>query len=271
MAPDRRVSPRSLWDIHGEHSYEDQLITEAPLELWLQGAPHVLMMRTPGCDVELVTGLLWSSGVIDEVEDVLSVTPCPRSPQTRIDVSLESGVQATPRPRRGYLSSSCGLCSLEDAQAIALPPLQVATAHLPAEQLLTQLESLNQGMVSFKLTGGCHGALLVDLTGNTSPCFEDVGRHNAVDKALGWALQSVPNLSPRGEGEAWGLAGWSLVVSSRAGFEVIHKAASCGVSAVICMGASSSLAHDYAQATGLTLYSFARASRAHRHSRGSLT
>lgn len=260
------VSPRALWDLSAERTYEDLLMIEAPLQVWAHGAPYVVMMRTPGQDQELVAGLLWSSGVIDERADLVSLTPCQRDPLSRLDVTLEAGVQLSDHARRGYLTSSCGLCSLEEGGGLYDQPPRVSPMNIAPDLLLARLERLDQEMERFTQTGGCHGALLLDPKGEAAVCFEDVGRHNAIDKALGWALLNVNGLTPRGEGELWGLGGWSLLVSSRAGFEVVHKAASCGLSAVVCMGAASSLAHDYARSAGLTLFSFARASRAHRHS-----
>lgn len=260
------AAQRQLWDLSGRRAYHDELVVEAPLSLRLQGRAHVVMMRTPGDDLELVTGYLWSSGVIDSLEDIKRLAPCPKAPESRLDVWLEAGVSGRSQSHATLLTSSCGVCSLSELGSLLDRPLRVAPMRLSALRLSRQLKALDEGMSLFKQTGGCHGAALLDPSGELRALFEDIGRHNAVDKALGWALRAQEGLTPRAEGPEWGLAGWSLIVSSRAGFEIVHKAARCGVSALMSVGASSSLAHELAQETGLSLFSFARGDRAHRHS-----
>lgn len=256
---------RNLWNLQGEQSYQDELIVEAPLSLWIQGAPYVVMMRTPGEDLALIYGFLWSSAVIDEANDLLQVQFCSKKPFNRVDVTLESGVMIPSTKRNIFMSSSCGFCSLQEINHLQSQIHKVFPFQSDPKILLNQLKALDEHMKLFKTTGGCHGAMLLDPKGKVMACYEDVGRHNAVDKVLGWALLHVSPLIPRGDHACWGLAGWSLLVSSRAGFEIIHKAASCGISAIVSMGASSTFAHDYATMLGLSLFSFAKEVKAHRH------
>jgi FdhD protein len=257
---------RALTSLKGDRSYEDLLVTERALEVWVQGAPYATLMCTPGADEALAVGFLLSAGVIEERTDVQALTPCARDPEHRLHVWLASGVSSPHQaPRAHYSSSSCGLCSLESRGELLTRLPSVEPITLSADQVRGSLEALEAHTPLFHQTGGCHGALLIDPQGTPRVSFEDVGRHNALDKLIGHALLQGWSGGVRGEVKAWGLAGWHVVITSRAGFEVAHKAVMAGVSGLICLGAASTLAHEAARATGLTLISFARPQRAHRH------
>ncbi len=255
-----------LRSLEGDLSYEDSLIEEAPLALWVNERAWAVLMSTPRDELDLAAGFLWTEGLIEEREDLERLELCPRS-QGTARVTLAPGVPL-PAPRhRAALSSSCGLCSLTAGEGLLSSPRgRVWRApELSAEEISEALRALNGATPLFHATGGSHGALLIDPSGAPRFAREDVGRHNAVDKALGAALRAGEGRGLSGEVEGWGLAGWALVVTSRAGFEVARKAAMAGVGTLISVGAATALTHRFCEAFGLSLVSFARPRRAHRH------
>ena len=241
-------------------AYQDTLAEELPLALMVQGEAYAVFMRTPGADRELIYGFLLTERLIEDLDDIQALVPCHSYPQQRIHLALESGVRLPIRSRRSFISSSCGLCSLERLDfGTDAPSLSTDERWLKRELTQTQLASyfklFNERPSLFSLTGGAHVAILFHPSGDLRYAQADVGRHNAVDKVVGAAAL-------QGDPELWG---WIMMVSSRAGFEVITKAAAAGVGALITLGAASGAAHRYAQASGLPLYSFTRPHRAHRH------
>ena len=249
----------SLKDAQGT-SYQDLLAEELPLALLVQGEAYAVFMRTPGADQSLIYGFLFTERIIEDADDVQSLITCQSYPQQRLHLRLESGVRLPIRSRRSFISSSCGLCSLEqidfgaDASPLAHNPHWVMR-DLSQAELNHYLTIFDEHPSLFSLTGGAHVAALFDPSGDLRYIHADVGRHNAVDKVVGEAVL-------QGDRALWG---WVLIVSSRAGFEVIAKASAAGVGALITLGAASGAAHRYALASGLPLYSFARPHRVHRH------
>lgn len=237
----------------------ETLVVEEPLEIRVNGTPLTVTMRTPGSDVELAQGFLLTEGVISRRDDVLTVRYCRGTGEDGantynvLDVTLRPDVPApdVDVTRNFYTTSSCGVCGKSSIDAVRLTshyapgddPAMVDAATLTA--MPVQLRSAQKVFAS---TGGLHGAALFDADGTMLVVREDVGRHNAVDKVIGWALESdrVP------------LAGSVLLVSGRASFELTQKAVMAGIPVLAAVSAPSSLAVDLATQSGLTLVAFLR-------------
>ncbi|QDP97463.1 formate dehydrogenase accessory sulfurtransferase FdhD [Microlunatus elymi] len=244
----------------------DRLAVEEPLEIRIGGEPFAVTMRTPGEDIDLVNGYCFSEGIIGAAEEIRTARYCdgagPDGLNTYnvIDVALAPGVgMPAPGLRRNVLTSSaCGICGsvsidqimdriVEPGAASNSAPICSDVA-LPAELILDAPRLLLEQQRTFAGTGGVHAAGLLGLDGRMLCVREDVGRHNAVDKVLGWALRErrLP------------LAEAMLVVSGRASYELTQKAALAGIPALVAVSAPSSLAVDLAQRAGLTLVGFVR-------------
>ncbi|MDX3662971.1 formate dehydrogenase accessory sulfurtransferase FdhD [Streptomyces sp. ID05-26A] len=247
-----RVSPS------GRRRRIDALAAEEPMELRVDGKALAVTMRTPGHDVELAHGFLLSEGVIGSSEDISIARFCegtgPDGMNTYnvLDVALAEGVPPpdTGVERNFYTTSSCGVCGKG-----ALDAVKLKTRYSPAldevrvtpEALTGFPDALRERQKVFESTGGLHAAgLFVD--GELLVVREDVGRHNAVDKVLGWAV--LQNLVP--------LRGAVLMVSGRASFELVQKAAMAGIPVLAAVSAPSSLAVELAEEQGMTLIGFLR-------------
>lgn len=234
----------------------DEVAQEEPLELRLGGAPLAVVMRTPGHDRELALGFLVTERVIDSPDVVVSVRHCALTPDADaednvLQVVLEEGVGVDlDRLRRNlYASSSCGICgkaTIENALASA-PPLD-DPARFAAGFFAPLPERLRGSQPAFARTGGLHAAGLFEATGRLLVAREDVGRHNAVDKVVGWALEAgrVP------------LRGCVLLVSGRVSYEIVQKALAARLPVVAGVSAPSSLAVALAAQAGITLVAFLR-------------
>jgi len=243
----------------GETSRPDSLAVEEPMELRVGGRPLAVTMRTPGNDIDLVHGFLLTEGVISSREDISVVRYCDgvdeqgRNTYNVLDVALAAGVTppAAGVERNFYTTSSCGVCGKASLDAVRLnsrhPPagdrVDVSTATLiglPAK--------LREAQRVFDSTGGLHAAGLFTADGELLVVREDVGRHNAVDKVIGWAVQSgrVP------------LSGCVLMVSGRASFELVQKAVMAGIPVLAAVSAPSSLAVELAAESGVTVIGFLR-------------
>ncbi|SMD26267.1 formate dehydrogenase accessory sulfurtransferase FdhD [Kibdelosporangium aridum] len=244
---------------NGRQRRSDVLAAEEPLELRVDGKSLAVTMRTPGHDVELAHGFLLTEGVIGDKEDVSTARYCDgvddsgRNTYNVLDLALAPGV---PPPDSGvernfYTTSSCGVCG-----KAALDAVRLKTRHSPAGDpttvsptVLTSLpDTLREAQRVFDSTGGLHAAGLFWADGTMLVGREDVGRHNAVDKVMGWALLNdhIP------------LAGTVLMVSGRASFELVQKAAMAGVPMLAAVSAPSSLAVELADESGMTLIGFLR-------------
>jgi FdhD protein len=238
-------------------SAPDALAVEEPLEIRLDGWRWLVTMRTPGDDADLIVGLLASEGVIasaDEVDAIL-FSRHPEEPDTAnlADVHLRrplAELQARLARNQIVASSSCGLCGASVIDAVLKectpvqpgPEVSAATiARLPA--------TLAEAQPMFRATGGVHAAALFDATGALLVAREDIGRHNATDKALGWRLR---------EGDAAHAPAVVLLVSGRASFEIVQKAVVARVPIVAAVSAPSSLAVALARRAGMTLAGFVR-------------
>ncbi|MGP0222350.1 formate dehydrogenase accessory sulfurtransferase FdhD [Paenarthrobacter sp. NCHU4564] len=238
---------------------EDVLAAEEPLEIRLNGTSFAVTMRTPGDDFDLVAGFLVSEGIIRHQAELVSLRFCAGE---RDGVQTFNVVEAQLRPdvplpdtmRHVYTSSSCGICGTDSIEAvrktISFDPSS-DPLHVPVDLLARLPDRLREAQAVFDRTGGVHAAGLFRLDGPEPELLclrEDVGRHNAVDKVVGWALRQ--DLLP--------LSGLVLQVSGRASFELVQKAALAGIPVLSAVSAPSSLAADLAAETGVTLVGFSR-------------
>jgi FdhD protein len=234
----------------------DAVAREEPLEIRLGGAPLAVLMRTPGHDRELALGFLVTERVVASAAEVESVRHCAQGPdpeaaQNVIQVVLAPGVRVDldALRRNLYASSSCGVCgkaTIENALAAAAP-LDDA-CRFDADFFYPLPARLAAAQALFARTGGLHAAGLFDPRGELLVAREDVGRHNAVDKVVGWELA-------RGR---LPLAGHALLVSGRVSYEIAQKALAARIPVVAAVSAPSSLAVDLAERSGMTLVGFLR-------------
>ncbi len=252
---------RKTTRLAGAHRSErvDTLAVEEPLELRVAGESLQVTMRTPGDDFDLATGFLLSEGVITKPSDVVSMRYCAgvdadgEQTYNLLDIALATGVEPpTKAAKRNFtVTSACGVCgkdSLEDVRTKAVWDLTEDETAVDAAVLADLPARLRKSQKIFDKTGGLHAAALFTADGELLTAKEDVGRHNAVDKVTGWALQQgrLP------------LRGTVLAVSGRASFELVQKAVMAGIPVLAAVSAPSSLAADLADESGLTLAGFVR-------------
>jgi FdhD protein len=238
---------------------QENLVVEEPLEIRVNGAAVTVTMRTPGSDVELAQGFLLTEGVIARREDVLTVRYCGgrgddgANAYNVLDVTLASGVKppGLDVTRNFYTTSSCGVCGKASLDAVRLisrfsPAQDLAT--VSATALKAMPGQLLGAQKVFASTGGLHAAALFGVDGIMLAVREDIGRHNAVDKVVGWALEHdrIP------------LSAAVLLVSGRASFELTQKAVLAGIPVLAAVSAPSSLAVSLADEFGITLVAFLR-------------
>jgi len=239
----------------------DTLVVEEPLEVRVGGSALAVTMRTPGDDMDLAAGFLVSEGVVSDGEQVRSIRYCAgatddgRNTYNVLDVDLAPGVAPPDKSleRAFYTTSSCGLCGKASLDAVRTSAaFSVADDPLVVDAGVLALlpDRLREAQRVFDRTGGLHAAGLFTPDGHLLCLREDVGRHNAVDKVVGWALR---------EGRL-PLRGTVLLVSGRASFELVQKAWMAGVPALAAVSAPSSLAVDLATEAGMTLVGFLRGS-----------
>ncbi|GAA5189237.1 formate dehydrogenase accessory sulfurtransferase FdhD [Rugosimonospora acidiphila] len=235
----------------------DSLAAEEPLEIRVDRSALAVTMRTPGNDIDLALGFLLTEGIIGSSEDVRTAQLCAGTdtPNTYnvVDVVLTPGVPApvTDPSRNFYTTSSCGVCGKASIDAVRTRsrfPVDQDPAKVDATTLVTLPDTLRKAQRTFETTGGLHAAGLFTTDGRLLVIREDVGRHNAVDKVVGWGLR---------EGRL-PLAGQVLLVSGRASFELVQKASMAGISIIAAVSAPSTLAVELAEEVGLTVVGFLR-------------
>ncbi len=237
----------------------ETLAVEEPLEIRVDGRPITVTMRTPGSDFELAQGFLLTEGVIGERDDVVSVRYCrPSGPPGAnaynvVDVALAPTVPAmqVDVTRNFYTTSSCGVCgkaSLDAVRLVSRYRLENVAARVAADTLSAMPVQLRAAQKVFAATGGLHAAALFGVDGTLLVVREDIGRHNAVDKVIGWALERdrIP------------VNAAVLLVSGRASFELTQKAVMAGIPVLAAVSAPSSLAVELAEEAGITLVAFLR-------------
>ncbi|PTQ93614.1 FdhD protein [Mucilaginibacter yixingensis] len=246
----------------------DELAAEEPLEIRLEYGDKdnrrvkniSVTMRTPGNDVELATGFLFTEGIVNNVEDIVLAEPlqisCDEDKENTILISLREGVEPKlgNADRNFYTTSSCGVCGKSSINAIRTVNNYAAVegqGQIKADVLYTLPVILRKHQDLFDHTGGLHASALFSTDGEFLLVREDVGRHNALDKLIGAALQKV-----------WlPLQSQVLLLSGRASFELIQKAAMAGIRIIASVGAPSTLAVETARSFGITLAGFLRGRR----------
>jgi FdhD protein len=225
----------------------DEIAVEEPLEIRVEGRPISVTMRTPGHDEELALGFLRSEGIA-----AVSARPTADLAANVIDVEVEGDVDFERLSRNFYTSSSCGVCGKGALEAVAVeaPPVESELV-VPAVLVAVLPDRLREAQPTFAATGGLHATGLFDASGDLLVVREDVGRHNAMDKVVGWAFGQ--GLLP--------LADKMLCVSGRLSFELVQKAVVAGCPVVVAVGAPSTLAVDLARDRGVTLCGFVRGGR----------
>ena len=254
----------------GERLEQDLVVVEEPLEIRVGGKPLVVTMRTPGHDEELAAGFLFGEGVITDPAQIGSVLARSgsgqRDTQIRVanfagdvvDVTLLEG-RATPSvnyaEREFRATAACGVCGKAEIGDLDsdLPP--IVPIEVDPHLLETLPETLRRAQELFEATGGIHAAGIFDRSGGLLCTREDIGRHNAVDKVVGhFVLKHTMPISDH-----------ILVVSGRAGFELVQKALKASIPVMVSVGAASSLAVQMATDAGMALYSFAGPGRGNLH------
>ena len=230
----------------GRRTEPDEVAVEEPLEIRVNGVPVAVTMRTPGHDEELAVGFLVSEGIFP----TRAAVPTDFAANT-IDVEVPAFDPARVA-RNFYTTSSCGVCGKGALEAVAVeaPPV-TADVRLSVELVSRLPDRLRAAQATFEATGGLHATGLFDEAGELVCLREDVGRHNAMDKVIGWAFGE--RLLP--------LARHVLCVSGRLSFELVQKAAVAGCPVVVAVGAPSTLAVDLARDRGITLCGFVRNGR----------
>jgi len=263
----RTVREFAIRRINGaaETEERDCLAAEEPLEIRVEGHSVAVVMRTPGEDRELAAGFLATEGLVHGAEDLVDIRHRPHCLVSQrdggilvdgnvIDVRLRNpeSIDLKKLTRHVFTSSSCGICSKASIDAVRqqFPPIEDA-CQVEARVLLELPESLAPAQETFKRTGGLHACALFDLGGRLLALREDVGRHNALDKVVGWAL--LGNRLPLRE--------HILLLSGRTSFEMMQKALAAGVPIVAAVSAPSSLAAEFARESNQTLVGFLRGER----------
>lgn len=232
----------------GRSEMRDQVAVEEPLEIRLDGHPVAVVMRTPGHDEELAAGFLVTEGIISTVAELRKIEP--RSDENRVLVFLQDGVAVDlgRLTRHLFTGSSCGLCGKATLDAILTesPPIERRT-DISDAVLLEAPAKLRAAQGTFEATGGLHAAGVFTAAGELLIIREDIGRHNAVDKVIGYALINGIDLSAT-----------FLLVSGRLSFEIMQKALAARIPAIAAISAPSSLAVDFAKRSEQTLVGFLR-------------
>jgi FdhD protein len=238
-----------------QEAEKDQLVREEPLEIRIGGRSVAITMRTPGEDKELAIGFLVSEGLIRRRSDLVDVLLCrhgdARQWGNRLNILLKSDVALdfTTLTRHVFASSSCGLCGKSSIESIqqSFPPV-TARFKVSAKTVAAMPHRMRAAQRIFDVTGGLHAAALFDLRGRLVALHEDVGRHNAVDKAIGSAF--LAGRLP--------LTRQILLVSGRASFEILQKALAARIPFICAVSAPSTLAVEFARSNGQTLVGFLR-------------
>jgi FdhD protein len=229
----------------------DEVAIEEPLEIRVDGAPIAVTMRTPGEDDELAAGFLAGEALIGGPEDIASAGPTEDLAANVVEVRTTSGLRRDPGEERSFhLTSSCGVCGKAALEHVHLhaPPAPARGEPIEPQLVLDAPDVARAGQASFDRTGGLHATALFDAAGELLALREDVGRHNAMDKAIGAMLL----------GGRHPLPGAVACLSGRVSFELVQKAALAQLAGVVAVGAPTSLAVQLAQESGLLLCGFVR-------------
>ena len=232
---------------------DDEVVTEVPVALSYNKLSHVVMMLTPDALEDFAIGFSLTEGIIDHVSDVLDITILDRSNGLEVAMQLKPELFARLENQRRNLvgRTGCGLCGAESLDQATRHPATVGSrVSIGAMALQNAVKTLNDHQPLQVITGAVHGAAWCNLEGEVQALSEDVGRHNALDKLIG-------SLSRNGFDNSAGFA----LISSRASYEMVYKAAAAGIEILVAVSAPTSLAIDFAQRCGITLVGFARPGR----------
>ena len=228
---------------------EDELAIEEPLEIRVDGEPLAVTMRTPGEDEELAAGFLAGEGLIAGPADIATIGPPADLAANTIDVRTTNGLRRDPGARSFYTTSSCGVCGKGALEFVKVEADEAPEPHPVQRSLVSSApERARAEQAAFARTGGLHATALFDDDGDLAAVREDVGRHNAMDKAIGSQL-----LAGR-----YPLRGMLACLSGRASFELVQKAALAHLGGIVAVGAPSTLAVELARERGMLLCGFAR-------------
>jgi FdhD protein len=260
-----RASVTTIEEGHHTVARDDTLATEEPMETRLvaDGQRHTIAvtMRTPGSDFELAAGFLHGEGIVTAREQIRAINYCrdgevdPEQRYNIVNVELRAGLDPDLRmlERHFYTNSSCGVCGKASLEALEIRGCEVVAAGpvVTPEVIYALPDGLRRAQRLFEATGGLHAAALFDARGNLVQIREDVGRHNAIDKLVGWALMQgrLP------------LTDHIVMVSGRSSFEILQKCVAAGAPILCAVSAPSSLAIDVARRFGVTLVGFLRGRR----------
>ncbi|MGH9445879.1 MAG: formate dehydrogenase accessory sulfurtransferase FdhD [Terriglobia bacterium] len=263
------------WQSGEVRRFQDDLVAEEPLQICLGELPLTVTLRTPGHDLELAAGFLFTEGIIRTREQILSLKHCRQTSQGLVEIGgrdepggssdeasgnvvrVELAAGAVPgieRIRRNFVATaSCGICGKASIESVRVRGIRTPNPDFRiAPEILIQLaEKMRSAQAVFARTGALHAAALFDARGELIVLREDIGRHNAVDQVVGWAVLEggIP------------LSQYAMMVSGRGGFEIVQKAAVAGTPVVASVSAPSSLAVTLARELNLTLAGFLRGSR----------
>jgi len=250
----------SEWDDGKLRRKQDYLAAEEPLEIRIGGAPLSVTMRTPGHDIELAAGFLFTEGLVQQRAQILALEESEsgsagenRGNVVAAQLAANADYDSEKMRRNFFAASSCGICGKASIDSVRSRALSAPNPDfkLDPEILVRLPDALRESQAVFGRTGGLHAAGLFDASGKLLVLREDIGRHNAVDKVIGWAL--LEGRVPLREA--------ILMVSGRGGFEIVQKAIVAGLPVVASVSAPSSLAVQLARETGQTLIGFLRGRR----------
>jgi FdhD protein len=250
------LTPVEQWEQGAVSRVQDYLAVEEPLEIRIGDMPMSVTMRTPGHDQELVAGFLLTEGIVSGRSDLKRLEPASASGGSNtMSVELPSeGVSVSERMQRNFLAaSSCGICGKATIDSIRVRGIKVPNRDfsVSAEILCALPETLRKHQAVFGRTGGLHAAAAFNSSGELLVLREDIGRHNAVDKVIGWALLN----------DHLPLSDIVLMVSGRGGFEIVQKALVAGIPVLASVSAPSSLAVQLAREFNMSLVGFLRGQR----------
>lgn len=256
---DTEVTQVYEWNEGRVQARQDDLAAEEPLEIRVAGRPLTVTMRTPGQDFELAAGFLFTEGIIEKPEQIVAIREAAGTKVTErgnvveVELAPDVSLDLEGTQRNFFAASSCGICGKASIESVRRRGVQAVNPNfrMTPEILCGLPEKLQASQAVFARTGGLHAAGLFDRHGEMLAEREDIGRHNAVDKIVGWAVREkrVP------------LADCALIVSGRGGFEIVQKAAVAGIPIVASVSACSSLAVRLAREVGMTLAGFLRGRR----------
>ena len=254
MTRDTLITP--VLTIDGETALvrQDMLAVEEPLEIRIGGVAISITMRTPGHDLDLAAGFLLTEGIVEAADEIVSLHSGESGNSVLVELKKDLGPESERYRRNFYATSSCGICGKASIAAIETLPRRPMPTGSPRVQPATihrLPDMLREAQPVFERTGGLHAAALFSADGHLLALREDIGRHNALDKLIGHALRQAPAL----------LDDSLVLVSGRAGFELVQKCVMAGIPILAAVGAPSSLAVETARRFGLTLAGFVRGNK----------